>query len=248
MLPNARLHSTTDIITIANPPLMHGVLTSVTCSEFFDMPSGDLSEELELRQRRKLLGDARDGSLSAFGELLEIYRPYLQMVADFELSSEVRQKVSASDLVQDSFLEAQRDFRSFRGETEAEFRAWLRQVLVHNIQNTVRTYRDTEKRNVRREEQGCRIAEHEQSTDVTRASCPISVVIHHEDQERLHLAIQSLPDHYRQVLFLRSYERLPFEEIGIRTHRTAEASRKIWVRAIEQLQQELGALNKSSRG
>jgi Sigma-70 region 2 len=36
--------------------------------------------------------------------------------------------VDASDLIQETMLEAYRDFHRFRGVTEAEWLAWLRQI------------------------------------------------------------------------------------------------------------------------
>ena len=44
---------------------------------------------------------------------------------------------------------------------------------------------------------------------------------------------------YRQVIVGRYQEQLSFEEIGRRLHRSAEAARKLWWRAIERLRQEL---------
>ena len=54
-------------------------------------------------------------------------------------------------MVQETFLEAQRDFGRFRGTTDGELRAWLRQLLLHNLANFARSYRGTEKRQVERE-------------------------------------------------------------------------------------------------
>ena len=48
-------------------------------------------------------------------------------------------------------LEAYRDFHKFRGNTEAEWLAWLRKILAHNAANFVRHYRGTAKRQAHRE-------------------------------------------------------------------------------------------------
>ncbi|MFM7057831.1 MAG: sigma-70 family RNA polymerase sigma factor [Planctomycetota bacterium] len=199
------------------------------------MPSADLASGIDEAFREKLLGEARCGSMSAFGQLLEIYRPYLQMVAEAELSSEIRPKVSASDLVQDSFLEAQVDFPDFRGTTDAEFRGWLRQVLIHNLKNAARFWQETEKRNVWREERDLPLAEQTAGSE----KGPTVLAMQREESVRLQAGLLSLPEHFQQVIFLRGYERLPFEEIGLRMQRTADAARKLWVRAVEQLQQVL---------
>src|SRR5262245_58290664 len=72
------------------------------------------------------LSDARAGSPEALGAVLEACRGYLLLIAQGELSPDLRAKAGASDLVQQTFLDAQRDFGRFRGESVAELRAWLR--------------------------------------------------------------------------------------------------------------------------
>lgn len=195
------------------------------------LPASECSAVSDDVLRQQLLTDARHGSQAAFGQLLEIYRPYLQMVAEAELSSEIRPKVSASDLVQDSFLEAQHDFLNFRGTGDAEFRGWLRQVLINNLKNVTRAYRETEKRSLQREVTGPKLAEYTAGSEPG----PSVIAMHHEERARLHAGLLSLPEHLRQVIFLRSYERLSFEEIGLRMQRTADAARHLWVRAVERL-------------
>ncbi len=61
----------------------------------------------------------------------------------------------------------------------------------------------------------------------------------HEQDEALARALAQLPEPQQQILRLRSYEDLSFEEAGKRMGRSAEAARKLWGRAIEQLQQLL---------
>src|SRR5262245_53355294 len=94
---------------------------------------------------------ARAGSTKALGQALEAYRGYLLRIAQHELSPDLRPKGGASDLVQLTFLEAQRDFARFQGDSDEEWRAWLRQLLMHNLVNFARDYRDTAKRDVGRE-------------------------------------------------------------------------------------------------
>src|SRR5438105_1940581 len=98
-----------------------------------------------------LLDAARSGSREALGQLLESCRGYLLMVAKGELDRDLQAKEGASDLVQETFLEAQRDFVQFQGASEAELLAWLRRLLLNNVANFTRRYRTTGKRSVERE-------------------------------------------------------------------------------------------------
>src|SRR4051794_16537535 len=97
-----------------------------------------------------LLSAARSGSDSAFEQLLGAVRPYLQILAEGEVPADVRTKVAASDLVQETLALAYQGIGRFRGRTEAEFRAWLRQILTHQTANAVTRFRHTAKRRVGR--------------------------------------------------------------------------------------------------
>src|SRR4051812_46570849 len=93
-----------------------------------------------------LVEDARRGSPESLGFALEACRPYLVRIASEELAPELRAKGDASDLVQETFLDATRDFRGFTGRTAAEWRAWLRQIFFNNLHHLARRFRHTGKR------------------------------------------------------------------------------------------------------
>src|SRR5438477_9884797 len=98
-----------------------------------------------------LLRQARTGSASALGQLLELYRNYLDLLARVQIGRRLQGKVDASDLVQETFLKAHRDFARFRGTTEAEWVSWLRQILAFNVAHLVRHYYGTRRRDIRLE-------------------------------------------------------------------------------------------------
>jgi len=98
-----------------------------------------------------LLRHARTGDGSALGRLLELYRNYLKLLARLQIDRRLQVKLDASDVVQETFLEAHRDFGQFRGTTEGELVSWLRQILVTNLANLVRHYRGTQRRDIRLE-------------------------------------------------------------------------------------------------
>lgn len=191
----------------------------------------------------RLLAEARSGSNSQLGELLQSYRDYLLLVADEELGADLKAKAAPSDLVQESFLEAKRDFPKFTGQSSAELQAWLRRILLNNVANVVRGYRGTDKRDVSRE-----LSESELSGSGIAGRDPTasSLLMKHELLSEVREAVGRLPGHYQDVINWRNYERLSFEEIGDRMGRSAEAVRKLWVRALELLQQELDSANGSS--
>ncbi len=191
----------------------------------------------------ELLNAAQAGSNSSLGQLLQEYRNFLNMLADEELGSDIKVKASASDVVQDSFLEAKRDFGQFTGKSTEEFQAWLRRLMLNNVANVIRTYRGTEKRDISREVAASDFTDDWRMPSSEKDKTASSIVIQNELLDTLQLAIRRLPGHYQDVIQWRNYDRASFEEIGERLERSPEAARKLWMRAVELLQQELVANN-----
>ena len=75
-----------------------------------------------------------------FSEELEACRPYLLRVAERHLPGAIRAKVGASDLVQESLLDAHRKWGDYSGSSPDELRAWLYRVLMFNLAETTRTF------------------------------------------------------------------------------------------------------------
>src|SRR5262249_40097983 len=191
-----------------------------------------------------LLRVARSGDTEALGWLLEIYRPYLTLLARVQIGRRLRGKADASDVVQDACLGAHRDFGQFRGRTEGEFLAWLRQVLASVLANFVRHYQETKRRDVRLERQLA--AELEQSSMAldralrAPASSPSSPSRQAERREQAVLlaeALHRLADDDRELLVLRHLEGLSFPEVAERMGRTLDSVKKRWPRALVRLRQ-----------
>jgi RNA polymerase sigma-70 factor, ECF subfamily len=187
------------------------------------------------------LAAAHAGSRDALGQVLEACRAYLLRIANEGMPGDLRAKGGASDLVQETFLEAQRDFGRFQGRTEAELLAWLRCLLLNNVANFARGYRETGKRQVSREVPL-------EATDSSSAggigltantATPSMEAMAREKSEAVARALERLPEDYRRVICLRNQERREFDDVGRLMERSADAARRLWSRAIERLQQEL---------
>lgn len=193
---------------------------------------------------------ARRGSSSCLGQLLALYSNYLKLLVSAQLDSRLRARVSPSDIVQESFFEAHRDFPEFRGESIGEFVAWLRRIVVNNILRVVEQHVLAEKRDVRREvsleEIGRRL---EQSTArlesflVGTGESPSGYAARREDELMLADTLAKLPVDYRDVIVLRHIEGLPFEEVAARMDRSAGAVRMLWLRALKKMRDVLKCEN-----
>lgn len=169
-----------------------------------------------------------------------LLRGCFNLLQDVHHQVYLRPKAGASDLVQQTLLEAQRDFPQFRGGSAEELQAWLRCILRNNLANLIRHYRQTDKRQVARE-----VSLDASSQDlldqclVSDTTSPSGKAIKKEDTDALEHTLTELPEHYQQVLRWRHQEGRSFEEMGRLLGRSTDAARMLWWRAVEHLQQKL---------
>lgn len=192
----------------------------------------------------ELIREARAGTETALGGLLELYRNYLRLLARVEIGRRLQGKVDASDLVQETFLEAHRNFAQFQGTAEPQFVRWLRQILAHRAANLVRHYFGTQGRDIRLEQELA--ADLENSSRlmnidlVGSLTSPSQQAVQREQSVLLADALERLPVHYRDVLVLRHIEGLTFPEVAERMGRTQDSVEKLWLRALASLRQAFG--------
>jgi RNA polymerase sigma-70 factor (ECF subfamily) len=70
---------------------------------------------------------------------LERYRSYLHLLARVRLGARLQGKLDASDIVQETLLKAHRKREQFRGQTEGEYRAYLRSILANTMADAARS-------------------------------------------------------------------------------------------------------------
>jgi RNA polymerase sigma-70 factor, ECF subfamily len=192
----------------------------------------------------RLLDLARAGSGPALGRLLELYRNYLALLARLQIGRRLQGKVDASDLVQETFLRAYRDFAQFRGNTEEELLGWLRQILSARLSDLIRHYLGAKCRDVRLErELGADLNASSRVLDqglMAPHSSPSQQAIRRERAVLLADALGRLPEDYREVIILRQMEGLTFPEVAGRMGKTVKSVEKLWIRALARLRRVLG--------
>jgi RNA polymerase sigma-70 factor, ECF subfamily len=192
---------------------------------------------------QQLLHQAKVGDGPALGRLLEMYRAYLIVLARVQIGRRLQGKVDASDLVQEAFLGACRDFPQFRGTTEREFLAWLRQILASLLANLVRHYQGTQRRDVRLERR--LTVELDQSSQALNGSLvagqcsPSQHAMRREQSVLLAEALGRLPEEWRELLILRHLDGLSFPEVAERLGRSVDSLKKQWPRALASLRRLL---------
>jgi RNA polymerase sigma-70 factor (ECF subfamily) len=189
-----------------------------------------------------LLNRARGGDADARDRLFMKCRAYVNVVARAQVESWLRTKVDASDLVQQTLLEAHRGLPNFQGQTEGEWLAWLRRILSHNTADFVRQYGGTGKRAVRREVRLNRPAGDDSAAGFDPSDpgpTPSQIVQQRERELQVAEAVTTLPEDYQEVIQLRNLQRLPFDEVARRMGRSRPAVQMLWMRALRRLQEVL---------
>lgn len=177
----------------------------------------------------------------AIHRALASLRPYLIYIANMRLDAGTQGKAGASDLVHETYGEAYGQLDKFKGRSEGEVRAWLRTVLLRKILNFVRQNKIIDKNF------GHQVSIDQTTTDggggfrlIESTLSPSGQAIRNERQAWVNEALNRLEERDRLVIILRNHENHPWDEIGRRLGGSDEMARKVWMRALVKLRDELG--------
>jgi len=208
--------------------------------------SGVSQTSAESREGRadRLLAEAKGGGEAQLGQLLTLYRNYLTILATTQLDARLRRRISPSDLVQEAMLGAYRDFGKFRGTTERELLAWLRQILINCLHHAYEAHVQAGRRDIRRE---VSLDDMHRAMDrsviqlahvlADRGPSPSAPVRERERSIAIADQLAKLKRDDRDVIVLRNLQGLSFEEVAERMGRKPGAVRMLWLRAIERFRQ-----------
>lgn len=163
------------------------------------------------------------------------YRPFLKAIAAAEFPDHLKSREDDSDLVQEALLKATSQADQFRGTTEKELEAWLRETLRNQIRDRVK-HHSRQQRDVAIEIAFPVSAIAETTTTVSEE------LRKSEAKEIVQRVVNEMPDDYRTVILLRQQMDLSFIEIAEQMQRTPDAVRMLWGRAILALGEKLKSL------
>jgi RNA polymerase sigma-70 factor (ECF subfamily) len=151
-------------------------------------------------------------------------------------------KLSVSDIVQQTMVQAIGAIETFRGQTEAEFRGWLRQILARMLTHLDRDlHRD--KRDIRRE---CSMDQQltQSSMRLERflsdhTTTPSHQAMARERVLRISIAIEQLPDPQRDAVRMHYLEGLKLSEVAQRLDKSTGAVAGLLHRGMKSLRQQL---------
>jgi RNA polymerase sigma-70 factor (ECF subfamily) len=206
--------------------------------------SGLDEEPVMMVNPEQMIQEARAGAGAVLGPLLDLYRNYLRLLARFEIGRRLQGKLDASDLVQETFLEAHRHFARFQGTSEPQLVSWLRQILAAKVANLLRHYLGTQGRDVRLErELAVELDNSSRKLDVkliAPLSSPSQQAARREQAVLLADALERLPADYREAIVLRHLEGRSFPDIAERMGRSVDSVQKLWLRGLARLRRAFG--------
>lgn len=169
---------------------------------------------------------------------IEQWRQYLLLLARVQLGPARRGQPEASDLVQQTLLDAFRAQEQFRGTTDAERAAWLRRILACNLADAIRAgHRD--KRDVERE-RSIESAMDQSSMQLASLliapdSSPSVRAGRNEQLTSLADALATLNESWREAIVLHYFQGWSLDRIGLQMDRTPAAVAGLLKRGLKQL-------------
>jgi RNA polymerase sigma-70 factor, ECF subfamily len=175
---------------------------------------------------------------------IERYRAYLQLLARLQLDRRLQAKVDASDIVQQTLLQALRGWGEFRGRTEAEVAAWLRQILTHNLANVFRDL-GRQRRDIRRE-RSLEAAVEQSSARLgswlaADQTSPSQRAIRGEQAVQLANALADLPEAQREALTLHHLQGWTLDQVAEHLGRSPAAVAGLIKRGLRALREQFQA-------
>lgn len=194
------------------------------------------------------LDAARAGDESAKGELLNRFRPYLNVIAQRLLDNRLQGRMDYADIVQATFLEASRDFQQFRGETVESFLAWIRNILRNNVSTAHQEHLATQKRSAHREINLGRAASDGGSWVTlegllpSESSSPSQRMMKNETAVVLAACLEQIPETQREAIRMRYLEGMSLKSISERMGKSEMAVAGLLKRGLQGLRQEMQAI------
>jgi RNA polymerase sigma-70 factor (ECF subfamily) len=175
------------------------------------------------------------------GQPLERYRAYLGLLARAQLPALLRGQLGASDIVQQTLLQAHRKREQFRGHSEEEYRAWLRAILACLLADAARrcnSGRGGQARSLERAlEESSQRLERWLAAD---ESSPSQGLMRQERLLGLAEALGRLPEDQRTALELRYLQGLSVGEVCRRMGRGTSSVANLLYRGLKALRERLG--------
>lgn len=202
----------------------------------------------EFAEIEALLEKAAEGHGESWQELLEPHRHKLRKMVAIRMDARLQSRIDASDVVQESFLEAWNRLEEFLRDRKTSFFLWLRFLTGQKLVTLHRHHLGTHMRDADREVSLYRGALPEASSAMLAAQLlggdprPSEIAVRAEIKVRLQEALNQMDSIDREVLSLRHFEHLNREETAKVLGMQESATSKRYVRALRKLKAILNTM------
>jgi RNA polymerase sigma-70 factor (ECF subfamily) len=191
-----------------------------------------------------LLRRAAQGEADAFAELFARHREPVRQAVALRLDRRLSARVDASDVVQETYLEALRRLPEYLRQPPLPLALWLRWLARERVLMLHRRHLDADRRAVGREApplpadaSSCFV-----SALRGREPTPSQAAAATEAAQKLRLALDALDEDERDLILWRHFEHLSNREAAQLLEVTEAAAAKRYVRALERLRGLLAGL------
>ncbi len=193
-------------------------------------------EGTDSSETQGLLKRIRNGEREAFDLLFARHRLFIRQMIQWRMDPALRQRVDASDLVQEAHMEAARRLPGFLVDPRMPFKLWLRQIAYDRVLMTRRRHLEAGKRSMGRElclpdETSLQLAHRVMSMGPS----PSQAVMQGELAAQVRSALARLSETDREVLVMRLLEGLSNGEIALALQLEPAAVSKRYGRALLRL-------------
>lgn len=199
------------------------------------------SQDEDLEALRAPGGDPKERLATRF----ERHRDRLLRMVQLRMDPALKQRVSASDVIQEAYLEINNRLGDYLDNPRMPFFLWIRFITAQRLLKLYRFHVGTKKRDVRRQVVAARGA-FPAATSVALVDqlaktglTPSGVVVEHEMKSQLQHALDDMNEVDREVLVLRHYEELSNAEAAKELGISEDAASKRYIRALGRLRKVL---------
>ena len=203
------------------------------------------TDEMELT---RLLDRLNEGDVAALGPLFAHYEDKLRRMVDLRLDQRLKGRVSTSDILQETYIDALKRIEHFRSKPDLPFHVWLRLIVGQRLVDVHRQHMGARMRSAGQEVSLDR-GHYTNASSVCLAArlagteaSPSAAAIRGETLAQLEAAVEQMDEIDREVLALRHFEELTNQEVAEVLGIDKSAASKRYVRALERLKDVLSRL------
>ena len=200
---------------------------------------------LDHKETQDLLGQVKDGDQEAVNRLLGRHRDTLRRMVELRLDRAIAGRIDASDIVQETLLEASQRLAEYVEQPSMPFHLWLRLLAKDHLIDAHRKHRGAQRRSVDRERSLTDPALRDQSSVDLAAQLkaqgltPAAAVMRKELEARFRAALNKLKEDDRELVIMRHFDGLTNQEAAKELGLSGPAAGMRYLRAMRRLGAEL---------